>query len=96
LVGAFYALVYSSHLQLEGKYEQVTHQCLRQELPCITFPLAKNVIPVPFIGLVQPEPHPPEVEFLYKAFANMLPHRQVTRGTGGAEGWPIAIIEEDF
>ena len=96
MAGAFYALVYGSHLRLEEKYGKVTNQCLRQEWLRITFPLAKNVILVPFIGLVQPEPHPPEVEFLYKAFANMLPHRQVTRGTGGAKGRPIAIIEEDF
>lgn len=83
-------------MQLEEKCERITHQCLRQECPRITFPFAKNVIPLPFISLVQPEEHPPEVELLDKAFANMIPHHPMTMGTGGAEGRPIAIIEEDF
>lgn len=72
------------------------HQSPRQKRFYIILILADDNILISFICLVQPEPYPPKIDFLQKAFTNVLPCRMTTTSTGGAESRPVTVIEKDL
>lgn len=79
-----------------GIFKERPYQSPRQERLYIILPLANNDVPLSFVGFVQAEPNPPEVNFLQKAFTNVLPRCVMTASAGGAEGRPVTVVKEDL
>ena len=79
-----------------GNFRETPHQSSRQERFNIILPLANDDVLLSFVGLVQPEPHPPKVNFLQKAFTDVLPRRVMALSAGRAEGRPVAVVKKDL
>ena len=74
----------------------MAYQSPRQKRFRIILILAEDNILISFICLVQPEPYPPKIDLLQESFTNVLPRRMMTLSTGGAEGGPVTVIDENL